>query len=148
MTVVVSSGADVLSREDVAHLHRALAAHAAWCRTNQVTRPPGICRLEALLRDTGGHGVTTVATHPGVGDAAGHVHDEPLLCVSLDAAGARLGVSGRTVRRLVDAGELPAVRIGGSPRVRLDDLSAYVAGLVPAEPSAGVAWSPEFEEVR
>lgn len=38
-----------------------------------------------------------------------------------------LRVSSMTVYRLVKAGDLPAVRIGKSYRVREDDLDAYLA---------------------
>jgi len=45
-------------------------------------------------------------------------------------AGDFLGCSGRTVRRLVRLGELPAVKINARVvRLRLVDLSAYVASL-------------------
>jgi excisionase family DNA binding protein len=40
---------------------------------------------------------------------------------------ARLRVSTMTVYRLIKAGELPAVRIGKSYRIRTDDLDRYLA---------------------
>jgi excisionase family DNA binding protein len=39
-----------------------------------------------------------------------------------------LRVSTMTVYRLINAGQLPAVRIGRSFRLRSDDLDRYVAG--------------------
>jgi excisionase family DNA binding protein len=39
-----------------------------------------------------------------------------------------LRVSTMTVYRLINAGQLPAVRIGRSFRLRADDLDRYVAG--------------------
>lgn len=39
---------------------------------------------------------------------------------------ARLGISERTVRRMVTSGALPASRIGGSIRISSEDLAQYV----------------------
>ena len=41
----------------------------------------------------------------------------------------RLAVSVRTVRRLIDDGELPPHRMGRMVRVSVDDLKRYVRGL-------------------
>jgi excisionase family DNA binding protein len=54
----------------------------------------------------------------------------PLAAAALHDARAvalRLGVSVRTVRRLIAAGELPAHRIGRSVRVSADDLARFLA---------------------
>lgn len=40
----------------------------------------------------------------------------------------RLAVAPRTVRRMIDDNELPAVRIRGSVRLRASDLDALIAG--------------------
>jgi excisionase family DNA binding protein len=40
----------------------------------------------------------------------------------------QLRVSNMTVYRLVQAGEIPAVRVGRSYRIREDDLDKYLAG--------------------
>ena len=60
---------------------------------------------------------------------------EPPLLLDLDQVGDLLGLARRTVERRVADGLLPAVREGGSVRVRRVDLEAYVAGLEPAVPS-------------
>lgn len=39
-----------------------------------------------------------------------------------------LRVSNMTVYRLVSAGEIPAVRVGRSVRLRADDVEAYLSG--------------------
>ena len=49
------------------------------------------------------------------------------LLLTLEEAGARLSVSARTVRRLIDAGDLAPVRIGRAVRLSTADLSAYIA---------------------
>ncbi len=41
---------------------------------------------------------------------------------------AMLRVSNMTVYRLINAGELPAVRVGKSYRLREDDIDKYLAG--------------------
>ena len=46
--------------------------------------------------------------------------------LTLDQVAAKLQVSMSTVRRLLDRGELKAVRIGRSLRVRPVDLAAYI----------------------
>jgi excisionase family DNA binding protein len=52
--------------------------------------------------------------------------------------GAVLRVSNMTVYRLIRAGELPAIRIGKSFRIKQHDLTAYLAdGLVRADESNG-----------
>lgn len=44
-----------------------------------------------------------------------------------DSAAAYLAVSKRTLDRLVQAGELPAYRIGGHRRFRVEDIHSFVA---------------------
>lgn len=46
--------------------------------------------------------------------------------VTVAEVAARLRVSNMTVYRLVQAGELPAVRIGRSYRIREDDVDRYL----------------------
>ena len=53
--------------------------------------------------------------------------DEPL-ALTLAAAARALSVSPRTVRRLLDAGELQRIRIGRAVRVTAASLRAYVDG--------------------
>jgi excisionase family DNA binding protein len=48
--------------------------------------------------------------------------------VSVPEAGAYLGVSADTVRRLVRSGCLPHARIGNSIRIRRVDLDSYLEG--------------------
>ena len=48
-----------------------------------------------------------------------------------------LSLSERSVRRIIQAGDLPAIRIGGSPRIRSADLRAYLDGAPAYYPSEG-----------
>ncbi|MDP9388179.1 MAG: helix-turn-helix domain-containing protein [Actinomycetota bacterium] len=84
-----------------------------------------------LIRATSGHDGSTPA---GALDA---VHTRPVtLLLSLEDAADVLNVSPSTVKRLVRAGELPAVKVARTTRVRRSDLDAYVAALVPSGPGA------------
>jgi excisionase family DNA binding protein len=47
--------------------------------------------------------------------------------VTVGEVARQLRVSNMTVYRLISAGELPAVRVGKSYRIREDDLDAYLA---------------------
>jgi excisionase family DNA binding protein len=53
-----------------------------------------------------------------------------LLTTKSEAAD-QLGVSVRTVERLITAGRLPLVHVEGAARLRVADLEAYVDALVP-----------------
>ena len=64
---------------------------------------------------------------------------EPL-ALTLNAAAEALSVSPRTVRRLLDAGELGRVKIGRAVRVSSASLHAYVdRQITPGHNAAGVA---------
>jgi len=45
-------------------------------------------------------------------------------------AGEILSFSPKKVRKMIDTGELPAVKIGGEYRIREEDLKKYVENLV------------------
>jgi excisionase family DNA binding protein len=53
-------------------------------------------------------------------------HLPDIAAVRYADAARRLSVSERTIERLVRSGDLPTVAIGGSPRIRVTDLTAYV----------------------
>lgn len=106
----------------VAHLCRALDAHVLWCRVNGI-EAPGVLGALALALASGGPGRTVLDPGDDVGDGG------VMLTLSYDEVAARLSVSGRTVQRLVSRGELPVVDVGGTRRVRVEDLRAYVSGL-------------------
>jgi excisionase family DNA binding protein len=48
--------------------------------------------------------------------------------LTVSEVAAVLRISTMTVYRLINAGELPAARIGRSYRLRADDLDRYIAG--------------------
>lgn len=51
----------------------------------------------------------------------------PPAATGVRGAATHLGVSPSTVRRMIAAGDLPAVRIGGRVVVRFEDLDGYLA---------------------
>ncbi|HVM10330.1 MAG TPA: helix-turn-helix domain-containing protein [Acidimicrobiales bacterium] len=80
------------------------------------------------FRVTSGHvGSMFGRALPGV-DAAADTRPDGLL-LDLDGVAAELAVSVSTVKRLVAAGHLPAVKVLGATRVRRADLEHYVAEL-------------------
>jgi excisionase family DNA binding protein len=55
------------------------------------------------------------------------------LLITKAEAGEQLGVSVRTVERLISSGRLPLVHVEGAARLRVTDLEAYVDTLVPLD---------------
>ena len=51
------------------------------------------------------------------------------MLITKSEAAEQLGVSLRTIERLISAGRLPLVHVEGAARVRVADLEAYVQGL-------------------
>jgi excisionase family DNA binding protein len=51
------------------------------------------------------------------------------LLLTKSEAAEQLGVSLRTIERLISAGRLPLVHVGAAARVRVADLGAYVQSL-------------------
>ncbi|MDO8363054.1 MAG: helix-turn-helix domain-containing protein [Actinomycetota bacterium] len=107
----------------VRHLQRALSSHFRWCREQGVAVPAELRGLFDALASDGQRRPTGARSGESGDDAA------MLLALTYDQAAGRLGVSSRTVRRLVAAGSLPSVMVGGLPRVRAADLAAYVEGM-------------------
>lgn len=52
---------------------------------------------------------------------------DPGRLLTINEAAARLTVSLKTLRRLIAAGSLPVVRIGGLVRIRPEDLTNFIA---------------------
>jgi excisionase family DNA binding protein len=109
------------------HLLAAVSAHLVSLRRDGVPVPPEVPALATVLR-SGGQRVPESAnvrrSHTAAAPSASEV-----LAVDYRTAAQRLGVSVRTLKRRVAAGELPVVEIGGCRRIRESDLEAYVASL-------------------
>ena len=82
----------------------------------------------------GPHPITARRAIPGKGNTM-----ETKMLYTLTDVAAALSVGRSKVYELVRSGALPSVRIGGSRRVRGEDLATYVDSLerVPAAPLAG-----------
>ena len=118
------------STEVLVHVTAALTAHARRVHACGGAVPPLVDELAALLLECvrSRPGTTVVSTGEATSDDAAVT--TRLLLTKAEAA-ARLGVSVRTVERLVAAGRLPLVRVEGAPRLRVADVEAFVADLVP-----------------
>jgi excisionase family DNA binding protein len=79
--------------------------------------------------------VRTRQAATGVDGDYGTPHDVPVrrLLITKAEAAERLGISVRTVERLIAAGRLPLVHVEGAARLRVADLEAYVDALVPLD---------------
>lgn len=112
---------DLLGR----HLGAALRTYIRELRRDGISVPKAVAELEIAVR--GGQGRSTVDAAPEADD-----HDRvDQLAMSYRRAAARLDVSDSTLRRLIAAGEIAVVRVGGATRIRSVDLESYVAGLTP-----------------
>jgi excisionase family DNA binding protein len=100
-------------------------------RRNGDRLPPLVAEFGVAMtqRATACHGVPDVT---GLRPEVEGGRDGALL-LTRDGAAWLLGVSVRTVSRLVAAGELRPVKVLGATRFRRPDLEAYAAGLTPAD---------------
>lgn len=122
------------------HVAAALRAHVRELRRACAPVPAA---LSDLILATSGQARPTVDGTAGAGDHAGM--DQ--LTVDYRGAADRLGVSDRSVRRLVAAGELAAVRVAGSTRIRTRDLESYVDALPRASREGGMSQMAETTNV-
>jgi excisionase family DNA binding protein len=114
------------------HLALAITRYARQLRKDGLAVPPMIDELGAFLTVY----VRTRQGATGVNGDYGTPQDVPgvrrLLITKAEAA-EQLGVSVRTVHRLIAAGKLPLVHVEGAARLRVADLEAYVDSLVPTD---------------
>lgn len=118
--VVVSALGDL----DAAHLARAIENYERTCRQNGARLPVALRELHDVLTVSGGQERPTLETGPVVSDS-----DAMSLLHDYDQAARLLGLSERTVRRLVSEGDLRAVEVGRLRRIHRDDLLEYADSL-------------------
>ncbi len=116
---------DPTPAELIAHLVIALSRYHRQLRAEGGRVPAQIEDLITFLADRVRAG-QVVPTH-GAASAPSAV-PRRLLVTKRDAA-EQLGVSLRTIERLISAGRLPLVHVEGAARVRVGDLEAYVESL-------------------
>ncbi len=102
-------------RAALAFIADVLGMHRQRCARDGIALPPAV--EAAWLVATRRQAPPQLAS----ADRLSHV-----LCVTYEQAGQRLSVSKRSVERLIRSGALPSVEIGGTPRIRVADLIAYV----------------------
>lgn len=112
------------------------AAVGLYCdtlRRNGRPVPPDLRDLRRSLEARGGQG------RPNLDRGCYRSQIDPaLLAVTYEEAGRRIGVSSRTVRRLVAQGQLEAITVAGAlRRIRVVDLDAYLAAAVAEGGSGG-----------
>lgn len=105
-----------------AHVVRALAEHRRWLRSNRLPAPAA---LDALLDALAGPVAALGGQQRSSLDVGAEGGDGGAVLLTYEDAGRRLAVSPRTVRRLVAAGRLPAVRLGRSVRIRAAELDRF-----------------------
>jgi excisionase family DNA binding protein len=112
----------------IAHLVIALSRYRRQLRTDGGRLPAQIEDLITFLGDRVGplHDVPRLDPWRAASDSS--AMPRRLLITKSDAA-KLLGVSLRTIERLISAGRLPLVHVEGAARVRVADLEAYVQGL-------------------
>ena len=114
------------------HVGLAVARYVRQLRKDGLPVPPAIEELTALLS-------LYVKTRQAM---TGMDHDYRTgqylpttrrLLITKQEAAEELGVSVRTVERLISAGKLPLVHVEGAARLRVADLEAYVDALLPVD---------------
>jgi excisionase family DNA binding protein len=114
------------------HLALAVTRYVRQLRKDGLAVPSIIDELAAFLTLY----VRTRQAATGVDGDYGTPQDVPVmprLLITKAEAADQLGVSVRTVERLIAAGRLPLVHVEGAARLRVADLEAYVDALVPPD---------------
>ena len=118
--------------EVLTHLALAITRYVRQLRKDELPVPPMIDELAALLTLY----VRSRQAATGVDRNHGTSQDVPVmrrLLITKAEAADQLGVSVRTVERLISAGRLPLVHVEGAARLRVADLQAYVDALDPLD---------------
>ncbi len=113
--------------ETARHLASALHAHRVRVERDGGAVPATLHMLERLARSRVNPGQAgSTFDQPGTAP-----HDESVTArlLTYRAAADALAVSESTVKRLVAAGALPVVHVGGAARIRVEDLDAFVGGM-------------------
>jgi excisionase family DNA binding protein len=128
---VVTTPEEALSAV-LTHLARAIARYVRQLRKDGVPVPAMVDELGAFLTLY----VRTRQAVTGVDGDYGTPPDIPMmrrLLITKAEAAEQLGISVRTVERLIAAERLPLVHVEGAARLRVADLEAYVDALVPLD---------------
>lgn len=116
-------------RAEALHLAVALDLHRQTCRTNGVFLPAALDQLGAWCWRRA-KGDSEGQTGPTLAEIV-RTFQTPSVMLTYAQAAQWLKVSTRTLKRMVTAGEIPTVTVGGSVRIRRADLEHYIASLGP-----------------
>ncbi len=112
------------------HLALAITRYIRQLRKDEIPVPPMIDELAAFLTQ---YVRTRQAVTSVNSDFATSQERVVRLLITKAEAADQLGVSVRTVERLISAGRLPLVHVEGAARLRVADLQAYVDALDPLD---------------
>jgi excisionase family DNA binding protein len=126
--------------ELIAHLVIALSRYHRQLRAEGGRVPAQIEDLVTFLADR----VRAGQVVPTLGAASAPSAVPRRLLITKRDAAEQLGVSLRTIERLISAGRLPLVHVEGAARVRVGDLEAYVESL---EASGGLETDHQLRTV-
>jgi excisionase family DNA binding protein len=129
-----------LPAELIAHLVIALSRYRRQLRAEGGRVPTQIEDLVTFLADR----VRAGQVVPTLGAASAPSAVPRRLLITKRDAAEQLGVSLRTIERLISAGRLPLVHVEGAARVRVGDLEAYVESL---EASGGLETDHQLRTV-
>ncbi len=118
--------------EALAHLTLAITRYVRQLHKEGLPVPSMVEELAAFLTMYVRTRQAATGVHRDYGTLQGLPMARRLLITKADAA-EQLGISVRTVHRLIAAGKLPLVHVEGAARLRVADLEAYVDSLVPQD---------------
>jgi excisionase family DNA binding protein len=130
--------------EILKHLTVALCRHVRQLHREGLHVPPEVEELAAVLICIARTRQVSPIT-AGESGGAHHVRMPDRLLVSKSEAAKRLGVSVRTIERLVATGRLPQVNVERLARFRVSDLEAFVNSLTESHARDPGAGDREFE---
>lgn len=123
-----------LSPTVAGHLATAIRVHREWAARVGLRLPPELADMQESLTSAARQRQQTTEL-----EDLFRLRDRPVvppMLLTHEQTAAALGVSVRSVQRLVASGELRSVAIGGSARIRVADLTRYVDQLAPEAESA------------
>lgn len=121
-----------LSPTVAGHLAVAIDGHRRWAARVGMLLPPELAELQAAMTAAAARGRQDATPLEDLAELRDRPAVPPLL-LSYEDAAAALCLSVRSVQRLVAAGELRSVQLGGSVRIAVAELTRFVGALAQEE---------------